>query len=56
MTEEKEKRQEITPRQGPSPLPPIRVDDDVADDEPHIAIGKRKASLPPPVPFNPREV
>lgn len=56
MTEEKERRQETSPRQMPDRLPPIRVDDDVADDEPHIAIGKRKASLPPPVPFNPREV
>ena len=49
---EKEKDKE---RKGPDILPPIRVDDEVADDEPRIEIGKRKASLPPPVLFNPRE-
>jgi len=48
MTEEEKQRR-------PPPLPPIRVDDEVSDDEPHIEIGRKRASLPPPVPFNPRE-
>jgi len=39
----------------PPELPPIRMDEEVSDDEPHIEAGKRKASLPAPVPFNPRE-
>lgn len=42
-------------RPPPPPLPPIRVDDEVTDSEPRIEIGKKKAALPPPVPFNPRE-
>ena len=50
MIDKKEK-----PRQFPNKLPPIRVDNEVSDDEPRIEIGKRKAGLPPPVPFNPRE-
>jgi len=37
-------------------LPPIRTDEDVSDNEPNIRIGRKKASLPPPVPVNPREV
>ena len=49
---EKEKKDE---GKVPNALPPIRVDEDVADNEPHIEVGKRKASLPPPIPFNPRE-
>jgi hypothetical protein len=52
---EKEKDEETIPRKGPDILPSIRVDGEVADDEPHIEIGKRKASLPSPIPFNPRE-
>lgn len=29
--------------------PQIRVDDDVREDEPHVSIGKRKASIGPPI-------
>jgi hypothetical protein len=36
-------------------LPAIRTDDDVSDDEPHIRIGKKKASLPPPSIMKPEE-
>jgi len=56
MTNEKEREEGTIHKKLPDTLPPIRVDDEVADDEPRIEIGKRKASLPPPVPFNPREV
>jgi len=50
----KEKDKEKNPKQEHA-LPPIKVDADVRDDEPHIKIGKRKASLAPPIPFNPRK-
>lgn len=30
-------------------LPPIRVDDKVSDDEPQVKVGRRRASLPPPI-------
>jgi len=56
MTNPKKTDERTNDKQIPGILPPIRVDDEVADDEPRIEIGKRKASLPPPVPFNPREV
>jgi hypothetical protein len=49
MIDEKENK----PR--PDKLPPIRVDDEVSENEPRIEIGGKKASLPSPVPFNPRE-
>lgn len=55
MRDEKEKNEETSPKRGPGKLPPIRVDNEVGDGEPCIEVGKRKASLPPPVLFNPRE-
>jgi hypothetical protein len=56
MTDQKKTDERTNDKQRPDILPPIRVDDEVADDEPRIEIGRRKASLPPPTPFNPREV
>jgi len=53
MTNDKDEGK--SPKQEHNALPTIRVDADVRDDEPHITIGKRKASLAPPIPFNPRE-
>jgi len=47
-------QEKISANQAPD-LPPIRVDEEVAESDPHIEVGKRKAALPPPVPFNPRE-
>jgi len=52
MTKENEKAEPL--RRAP-PLPPIRVDDEVSEDEPHIEIGRRRASIGPPVPYNPRK-
>jgi len=51
----KEELGEVARAQAQGRLPPLKVDDEVSDDAPHVAIGRRKASMPPPVMVNPDE-